>query len=58
VTILIAFVGVIVAVLALGLGLFSGELSRIEKDPEFRKRLEQERKERERQRAWKDKLKD
>jgi hypothetical protein len=54
---MLALVGILVVVLALGLGLFSGELARMKKDPEFQKQLEEEKKENERKKVWKDKLK-
>ncbi len=54
---LLSIVGIIVAVFAVVSGFFSGELDRMSKDPELRKWIEEERKEKERQKAWKNKLK-
>ena len=53
----LGILGVVFAIFALVSGLFSGEFERMKDDPNYRKWVEEEKKERERQKAWKDKLK-
>lgn len=55
--VVIAFIGIVVAVAAIGLGLIVGESERIAKDPEVQANIERQRREHERQQAWKDKWK-
>jgi hypothetical protein len=54
---MLAMLGVIILGIALFAGYMAGELKRIKDDPKLRRQHEEEKTERARQQAWKDKVK-